>query len=135
MLKKNSVQILLVIINGLEMYLLLCSCRTHPPTKAFNIHVWVSYNCACVPYQFQSLFWVGQCLLLGLPLFVLSSSDCRLYFRQCRNVLAISVLTDSDCCCSGLQPFQCMSNSSSSCKNNKNNFTYTFSAIKFIQGM
>lgn len=42
-----------------------------------------------------SLFWVGQCLLLGPPLFVSGCSDCRLYFRLSRNVLlTILVLTD-----------------------------------------
>lgn len=51
--------------------------------------------CVCVPQFVWSLFWVGQCLLLALPLIVSGSSDCRLYFRLSRNVLlTILVLTD-----------------------------------------
>lgn len=52
------------------------------------------FLCVYVPHFVWVLFCVGQCLLLGLPLIVSGSSDCRIHFKLNRNVLTILVLTD-----------------------------------------
>lgn len=81
--------------------------KTHPKHMCPNC---LYHNCVCMLHFVCSLFWVGQCLLLGLPLIVSGSSDCRLYFRQSRNVLlTILVLTDWHCCLAGLKPNACIS--------------------------